>query len=754
MAEPSASGETERNERLCEFLIAGQPDALIGVDADGTIAIWNPAAERMAGYTAGESVGQPFDRLLPEKEQGLLSTLGASDETRQTRELDLVAKGDQHVRVNVTLTVLRDDDKRVVGFAVALREAKAVPTLEAQLGADPFRGIAESATMGIITIDEDSNIIYANPGTERIFGYNRDELIGKRVTQLLPEEKRPQHLAGIKNFLATGKRKLPWDGAELVALSKDGHEIPIQLTLSDYVHDGKHYFSAGVIDISERKRMEGELKRAMRRLELEKEQTPVAVIDWDTSLNILDWNPAAERIFGYRREDAVGKGIGFLSEKRERAQSEAALRALLNRQGGERITLQNITKDDRLKLCEWYNTALVADDGSVIGGVSLVQDITESKQVEQQSRRQMEQLHALRTIDLAITASLDLEVTLTVLLDLVIAQLGVDAADVLLLHPYTQRLEYSTGRGFRTAGIQRTELRLGECSAGRAALDRRTVVVPTLRTNREFTRAALLEGDEFEAHASAPLIAKGKVVGVLEVFHRSPLRPEPDWFHFLDTLAGQAAIAIESARLFADLEKTNLELVLAYDTTLEGWAQALDLRDAVTEGHSRRVTDMTIRLAKELGIDDADLVNIRRGALLHDIGKMGIPDRILHKNGALSDEEWTIMRKHPVYAQQFLEPIEFLRAAIDIPYSHHEHWDGSGYPQGLKEQAIPLSARIFAVVDVWDALTMVRPYHDAWTPSQARREIGKMSGTHLDPQVVDVFLNMEWSTAPTSWNKP
>ncbi len=747
MAEPSASPESGRIDRLCEFLVAGLPDALIGLDPGGTIVIWNAAAEHLAGYSKEEAVGQAFDRLLPSREQGLLSAVKASKEGRQTRELDLIGKGDKHVRVNAVLTVLREGKSEPVGFAVTVSEAKP-PTSEAQLGADPFRGIAESATVGVITIDENSTILYANPGTARIFGYNRDELIGMKVTQLMPELNRPQHLAGIKRFVATGERHLPWDGAELVALSKDGHKVPIHLTLSEYIHDGKHFFSASVIDISDRKRVEGELKRAMRRLQLEKEQTPLAVIDWDASLNVLDWNPAAERIFGYPKEEAVGKGIGFLLTRRERPQNEAAFRALMQRQGGERITLENVTKDDRLRLCEWYNTAIVGDDGSVIGGVSLVQDITESKDVEDQSRRQMERLHALRTIDLAITASLDLEVTLTVLLDLVIAQLAVDAADVLLLHPFTQRLEYSAGRGFRTPGIQRSELRLGECSAGLAGLERRTIIVPTLRTSREFTRAALLEGEEFEAHASAPLIAKGKVVGVLEVFHRTPLHPTQDWLHFLETLAGQAAIAVESARLFADLEKSNLELMLAYDTTLEGWAAALDLRDAVTEGHSRRVTEMTLRLAKALGVDDEDLVNVRRGALLHDIGKMAIPDNILLKDGALTDEEWKVMRKHPVYAQKFLEPIEFLRPAIEIPYSHHEHWDGSGYPQGLKEKEIPLAARIFAVVDVWDALTTARPYHAAWPLSQALREIGKMSGTHFDPAVVDVFLSMDWPATP------
>jgi putative nucleotidyltransferase with HDIG domain len=361
-----------------------------------------------------------------------------------------------------------------------------------------------------------------------------------------------------------------------------------------------------------------------------------------------------------------------------------------------------------------------------------------------QSRRQVEHLNALRAIDLAITASLDLRVTLTVLLDQVVSQLRIHATDILLLNPFTQRLEFSAGRGFRTEGIQRSEVLLGECSAGRAALDRRTISIPNLKNTSQFTRAELLPGEEFVAHYSTPLVAKGKVVGVLEVFHRSPLHPTPEWVGFLEALAGQAAIAVESARLFEELQRSNLELALAYDTTLEGWAQALDLRDNVTEGHTRRVTEMTVRLARALGVEDASLMHMRRGALLHDIGKMGIPDSILHKAGPLTEEEWTIMRKHPVYAFDLLSSIEFLLPAIDIPYSHHEHWDGKGYPRGLKGEEIPYAARIFAVVDVWDALRSDRPYHAAWPENKTCEHIRSLAGSHLDPQVVEVFLSLDW----------
>ncbi len=159
-----------------------------------------------------------------------------------------------------------------------------------------------------------------------------------------------------------------------------------------------------------------------------------------------------------------------------------------------------------------------------------------------------------------------------------------------------------------------------------------------------------------------------------------------------------------------------------------------------TEGHSRRVTDITVRIARAVGMRDQELVHTWRGALLHDIGKMGIPDKILHKPGKLTPEEWEIMKEHPVYAYNLLTPIEYLQPAIDIPYCHHEKWDGSGYPRGLKGEEIPLPARIFAIVDVWDALLSDRPYRKGWTEEKVFSYIRENSGTHFDPRLVDIFI--------------
>ncbi|MEK7442952.1 MAG: HD domain-containing phosphohydrolase, partial [Chloroflexota bacterium] len=248
------------------------------------------------------------------------------------------------------------------------------------------------------------------------------------------------------------------------------------------------------------------------------------------------------------------------------------------------------------------------------------------------------------------------------------------------------------------------------------------------------------------ASYAVPLIAKGQIKGVLEIFHRAPLNPNDEWLDFLETLAGQAAIAIDNATLFEGMQRSNLELTLAYDETIEGWSRALDLRDKETEGHSLRVTEMTIKIARAIGLSEAESIHIRRGALLHDIGKMGVPDRILHKPDPLTDDEWIIMRRHPQLAYEMLLPIAFLKFALDIPYCHHEKWDGTGYPRGLKGEEIPLAARIFAIADVWDALRSDRPYRAGWSEEKVRQYIRQQSEKHFDPMVVEVFLNNDLKT--------
>jgi len=364
-------------------------------------------------------------------------------------------------------------------------------------------------------------------------------------------------------------------------------------------------------------------------------------------------------------------------------------------------------------------------------------------QLHEQAQRNLKKLAALRAIDQAIASSIDLNLSLNILVDHAKSQLNVDAVSISRLDPDTQFLEYFTGRGFHSLTSPKQHLRLGEGLAGQAAFEQRSIFVSKLSESDLKTQITGIHSNEnFQAYCVVPMITKGIVKGVLEVYNRSPLQPDHDWTDFLEALAGQAAIAIENTELFESLEHSNLELKFAYDATIEGWSRALDLRDRETEGHTQRVTEMALALAEAIGVSKESMLQIRRGALLHDIGKMGIPDQILFKEGPLDEKEWEIMRKHPVYAYEMLLPIKYLAPALDIPYCHHEFWDGTGYPRGLKGEQIPLAARIFAVADVWDALRSNRPYREVWSKEATRKYILDHSGTQFDPQVVGVFARI------------
>jgi HD-GYP domain-containing protein (c-di-GMP phosphodiesterase class II) len=395
------------------------------------------------------------------------------------------------------------------------------------------------------------------------------------------------------------------------------------------------------------------------------------------------------------------------------------------------------------------------DSGAMvlIGGkphnLGLFQDITERKQAEQKIQNQLQHLNALREIDTVISSSFNINVSLEAIVSRAVEELGVDAADVLIYDSISHTLAYQTGQGFRTKAVQYAKLRVGEGIVGRCVHERKPIHIRDLRQyEHEFVRKALLAEEKFISYHCIPLINKGEVKGVLEIFHRSELEVGQDWIDFLRTLAGQAAIAIESATLFDSLQRSNLELGLAYDQTIEGWSRALDLRDKETGGHTQRVAELAVKLARAFGFSSAELLQIRRGALLHDIGKLGVPDEILFKLGLLSDDDWAKMRKHPQFAFELIAPIQYLRPALDIPYCHHEKWDGSGYPRGLQGEQIPLAARLFAVVDVWDALRQNRPYRAGWPEEKVFEYIRSQTGTHFDPQCVELFFQMMSEKAP------
>jgi putative nucleotidyltransferase with HDIG domain len=380
-----------------------------------------------------------------------------------------------------------------------------------------------------------------------------------------------------------------------------------------------------------------------------------------------------------------------------------------------------------------------------------IQDITQVSQsllmleqtVSDQLKLKQSQLRALMSVGQVINSSLGPERVLEEVMDSLISLMRAERGFLMLREPDGE-LAVRIARGIAHVNLDEDAFKFSRSVIGKVVETSAPVLTTNAQIDPRFDAQRSIAAYQLRSILCVPLKMKDDLIGVLYVDNRAHagIFKEHD-LELISAFADQAAVAINSARLFEDLQESHRELERAYQATLEGWVRALDLRDKETEGHTQRVTILTHRLARSMGVRDADLVHITRGALLHDIGKMAIPDGILLKPGNLTDEERKLIQKHPVYAYEMLSPIDFLVPAIDIPYCHHEKWDGTGYPRGLKQDEIPFAARIFPVIDVWDALTSDRPYRKAMPHDEVRRLIKADSGKHFDPLVVDAFMNLK-----------
>lgn len=621
----------------------------------------------------------------------------------------------------------------------------------------------------ILEFDGVNRTTYISPQVETMLGFTPAEWLAD--PSLWNRQVHPHDRARVERDILRADRARQTVDLEYRMLARDGREIWLN-GQSVPVHDseGKPRYAHGIlVNITERKQRERELEAiatmsaALRTASTRAEMLPIIVEQLSAllqaeaaTLNTVDSNNGQwvveigqgawagltnvqfqldEVITGYGPARQVYHNNDVQHDPRlhERARF-SALQAI----AGIPLTAQQQTIG---VLWVGRTTPFLSADIRLLTAVAdIAANALYRVALYEQTQQGLQRLKALHSIDQTINASIDPHISLNILLEHTLEQLGVDTATVFSLNPHLHQLELAAARGQHARALQYTQLRLGRGLASQVVLARQALHLPHLASAPpDLAQPFLLKADSFRAYYGVPLIAKGQVKGVLELFHRTPLDPDPEWLDFLEALAGQAALAIDNAELFHSLQSSNTELALAYDTTLEGWSRAMDMRDKETEGHTQRVTDMTVRLAQALGLNELETMNARRGALLHDMGKLGIPDSILLKPDKLTEDEWVVMKQHPTYAYEMLAPIAYLRPALDIPYCHHEKWDGTGYPRGLKGEQIPLAARVFAVADVWDALRSDRPYRKGWPDEKVHAYIHEQIGRHFDPQVVDAF---------------
>ncbi len=453
---------------------------------------------------------------------------------------------------------------------------------------------------------------------------------------------------------------------------------------------------------------------------------------------ILDANPTFAALAGLESPaDLIGKQgldvVPFTPESRE------LVRKSLLAESDEPFEVELLRTDGSILPAETQGREIVYEGrrARVVG----MRDIGKRKRAEAEMARRLAEVEAINKLSTALRAATAVGEVVPILIDETLALFATDVGAIWLYDPHGDQLRRVEARGWMRDTLH-SPIHPPHGIGGEVFVTGRPYVVRDFRADR-LTRAVVRHHTPPGwGGACFPIRSHDGVIGVFLVAVRLPREFLPSEVRLLTTLAEIAGMALHRMRLFEQTVQAATSITQAYETTLEGWVRALDLRDKETEGHTLRVTEMAMQLARKRGVAEPDLVHIRRGALLHDIGKIAISDAIVQKPGPLSEDEWEIMRRHPNYAYELLSPIEYLRPAIDIPYCHHERWNGRGYPQGLKGEEIPLSARIFAVADVWDALCSDRPYRSRTPRDEAVDYIRGSSGVHFEPRAVGEFLQL------------
>lgn len=500
-------------------------------------------------------------------------------------------------------------------------------------------------------------------------------------------------------------------------------------------------------DIVERKQAEKALRKSEELFSKAFQSSPMIVAI--TRLRdgmILEVNESLEKLMGYTADEVVGKKLDDLSLWLNLEDKRRLVRILLSERKLRNFAIEFRTRHGNRLHCS-YSAELIELDGEKCV-LATIEDISERKKAEARTLRLNRLYMTISQINEAIVRASDRDNLFSEICRVTVefgqfcmAWIGIVDGTSDLVHPvaiageeisFLSDIDVRYNDQRQGAGVVGSAIREGRC-----IISQDVASDPRMAAWRE---KVLTRG--LRSVAAVPIRSHGIIIGALAVYADEPHAFDAEDKGLLDQISDDVSFSIDTIEADAKRQQAEADLVKAYDTTLEGWAKALELKDDETIGHSRRVIEKTVMLAQALGFQEDELVHIRRGAILHDIGKMGIPDHILRKNGPLNDEERQIVMKHPQTAYDFLKPISYLQNAIDIPYCHHEKWDGTGYPRGLKGEEIPLSARIFAVVDVWDALSSDRPYRKAWPQEKIVRYLLDESGKHFDPQVVKALLTV------------
>ncbi len=747
----------EQEQRFAN-LVNSLPDVFIRVDRKLNFVLVNSSAEREFGIAPQALLGKnlleigiPVENLQLAREiiVSVLETgrpridevslnLGSSPQYYLTYGVPELSMGDQ---TQTALFILRNiTDKAQAHQAVRESEER----LRRMVKANPMG-------MHFYHLEAGDRLVLTdyNPSADTILGISHAELIGKTIEEAFPGLATTEVPASYRKLAREGGQ---WRN-EHVQYSEGTIRGAFEVVAFQI---SPMHMATTFSDITHRKRQEEALLLSEERMKLAVRTAKLGVWEMEFENDKTTWWSDMHPLFGRRPEETgetaaeffrgivvpedMRKIIDIYEDMQRKSRTETA--------PGEKYLMVDPPYTFRARRPDNSEAVMIGtmafqrdSSGNFTRVIGTALDITRQKQAEQMIQQQVEELELLRAIDHAIISTNDVKSCVEMLVQPIQQFFCADLIEVLLYDSVCENIHYTAGGGYLSKGVF-PSFPVTQGTPWLAISSRQPVYLKNIPQNPTLCNLTFYKQEKIVSCYSVPLMTPDHVQGVIQVFFRQETELEESKVEFLSTVSGQLAIAVEKALLWGTLQHTLRNLKQSYETSLETLVHALDLRDNETEHHTRRVTELSIATALALGVPPEQVDNIRRGALLHDVGKIGIPDTILHKDGPLTDDEWIIMRQHPEKAYNLLKKIELFNDALDIPYCHHERWDGSGYPQGLKGETIPLAARIFAVADVWDALTSDRPYRKRWTEAQAREHISTNAGILFDAQVVEIFLSL------------